>query len=59
MNSIVEIEKAIEQLPESEQRQLAAWFSEHRLIVEASGVLAGIYDDEDGGESQLIEDETR
>jgi hypothetical protein len=59
MNSVLEIEKAIEQLPETEQRKLAAWFGDHRLIVEASGMLGGIYDEEDGGENQLIEDEAR
>jgi hypothetical protein len=59
MNSILEIEKAIERLPETEQRKLAAWFGDHRLIVESSGMLGGIYDDEDGGENQLIENEAR
>jgi hypothetical protein len=59
MNSVLEIEKAIEKLPEPEQRKLAIWFGEHRLIVEASGMLGGIYDEEDGGENQLIEDEAR
>ena len=59
MNSVLEIEKVIEQLPEPEQRKLAAWFGEHRLIVEASGMLGGLYDEEEGGENQLIEDEAR
>lgn len=59
MNTVLEIEKAIEQLPEPEQRKLAAWFGDHRLIVEASGMLGRIYDEEDGGENQLIEDEAR
>ena len=59
MNSVLEIEKAIEKLPETEQRKLAEWFEEHRLLVEASTALGGIYDDEDGGENQLIEDEAR
>jgi hypothetical protein len=59
MNTVMEIEKVIEQLPEPDQRKLAAWFGDHRLIVEASGTLGGIYDEEDGGENQLIEDEAR
>jgi hypothetical protein len=59
MKSVLEIEKAIEQLPELEQRKLAAWFGDHRLIVEASGILCGIYDEEDGGENQLCADEAR
>lgn len=59
MNSVLEIEKAIEKLPEPDQRKLAAWFGDHRLIVEASGMLGGLYDEEDGGENQLSEDEAR
>jgi len=55
MNTVLEIEKAIEKLPETEQRKLAEWFEEHRLLVEASAALSGWYDDEDGGESQLAE----
>jgi hypothetical protein len=56
MTTAIEIEKAIEQLPEPEQRKLAGWFEEHRLIVESSAALASLYDEEDGGESQLIEE---
>lgn len=54
MITALEIEKAIERLPELEQRKLAGWFEDHRLIVESSATLGSIYDDEDGGESQLI-----
>ena len=53
MTTAIEIEKAIERLPEPEQRKLAGWFEDHRLIVESAARLASIYDDEDGGESQL------
>jgi hypothetical protein len=59
MNSLLEIEKVLERLPEQDQRKLAAWFGDHRLMVEASGMLGGIYDEEDGGENQLVEDEAR
>ena len=59
MITVLEIEKAIEMLPETEQRKLAEWFGDHRLIVEASGMLCALYDEEDGGENQLIENETR
>ena len=55
MTTALEIEKAIEELPEAEQRKLAAWFEDHRLIVESSAQLAALYDEEDGGESQLVE----
>ena len=55
MSNVVEIEKAIEQLPEDDQRKLAEWFDEQRLLVESSAVLGSIYDEEDGGESQLLD----
>jgi hypothetical protein len=54
MNTVLEIEKAIERLPEHEQRKIAEWFEDHRLIVACSASLASIYDEEDGGENQLI-----
>ena len=53
MITLLEIEKAIEQLPEPDQRKIAEWFEDHRLIVASSASLASIYDDEDGGENQL------
>jgi hypothetical protein len=56
MSTVMEIEKAIEQLPEDDQRKLAAWFDEQRFIVESSAVLGSIYDAEDGGESQLVDE---
>jgi hypothetical protein len=57
MTTVLEIEKAIEQLPEADQRKLAEWFEDHRLVVESSAVLAEFYDQEDGGQSQLVDDE--
>lgn len=57
MSSVIEIEKAIEKLTEPDQRKFAERFGEHRLLVEASSMLGGIYDDENTGENQLIEDE--
>ena len=55
MTTALEIERAIERLPEAEQRKLADWFDDHRLIVESSAVMASFYDDEDGGENQITE----
>lgn len=55
MISALEIEKAIEELPESEQQKLVIWFQDHRLIVESSAALSSFYDSEDGGETQLLE----
>ena len=57
MHTIVEIEKAIERLPEVEQRKLAVWFNDHRLSVESSAILASLYDSEDGGETQLVRED--
>lgn len=54
MTTALEIEKAIERLPEHEQRKVAEWLEDHRLIVASSGSLSSIYDKEDGGESQLL-----
>lgn len=53
MTTALEIEKAIERLPELEQRKVAEWFEDHRLIVASSASLSSIYDEEDRGESQL------
>ena len=53
MTTVLEIEKAIEKLPEPDQLKLAEWFDDHRLVVESSGVLAAFYDEDDGGGSQL------
>lgn len=51
MSSVIEIEKAIEKLTEPDQRKFAERFGEHRRLVEASSMLGGIYDDENGGEN--------
>jgi hypothetical protein len=56
MKTALEIEQALEKLPEREQLKVAQWFEDHRLIVESSAALAAIYDAEDGGVSQLIEE---
>ncbi len=55
MTTALDIEKAIERLPETEQRKLAEWFEDHRMIIAGSASLASIYDDEDGCENQLEE----
>jgi hypothetical protein len=56
MTTALEIEKAIERLPELEQRKVAEWFEDHRLIVASSTTLAAIYDEEDGGKNQLTDE---
>ena len=54
MHTALEIEKAIECLPELEQRKISEWFEDHRWIVASSALISSIYDAEDHGESQLI-----
>jgi hypothetical protein len=54
MNTALEIEKTIELLSEPEQREISAWFDDHRLIVASSASPSSIYDEEEGGESQLV-----
>ena len=54
MNTVLEIEKAIERLPEQDQRKIAEWFEDHRLIVASSACLSSIYDAEDAGVNQLV-----
>ena len=44
------------QLTESDQRKPAEWFDQQCFLVETSAVLGSTYDDEDGSESQLIEE---
>ncbi len=56
MTTVLEIEKAIEELPEPDKKKLAEWFEDQRLIVESSAALGAFYDAEDGGESQLIKE---
>jgi len=48
MNTVLEIEKAIERLQEPEQRKIAEWFGDHCFIVASSVSLASIYDKDDG-----------
>jgi hypothetical protein len=55
MSIVIELEKAIAQLPEDDQRKLAEWFDEQRLLAKSSAVLGSIYDGEDGGEIQLLD----
>jgi len=54
METALEVEKVLEKLPEKEQLKVSQWFEDHRLVVESSAALAEIYDEEDGGGSQLI-----
>lgn len=59
MTSVLEIEQAIEKLPREDYRQLRGWIEDYDLGEEMSRTSADIFamlDEEDGGESQLIEE---
>ncbi len=56
MTTALEIQKALERLPEREQRKVAEWFEDHRLIVASSVTLSAIYGEEDGGQNQLTDE---
>jgi hypothetical protein len=56
MTTVIEIEKAIEQLPREEYGQLRGWIENYELereLVKSSADMMAMLDDEDGGESQL------
>lgn len=59
MTTVVEIEKAIEQLPRDQFSQLRQWIEDYELeqeLVASSTQFAELLDEEDGGESQLLEE---
>lgn len=48
MSTVIEIEKAIDELPPEEMRKLLAWIDEkHGMIAAASSTFA-LYDEEEG-----------
>jgi hypothetical protein len=55
MNTVVEIEAAIEKLPPPDLPKLPAWRDDYRAMVGASEALFGLYD----AEEAQAEDETR
>jgi hypothetical protein len=48
MSSVLEIERAIEQLPAPEVLQLGEWLDEQRAMLAASASLLALYDEEEG-----------
>ena len=57
MSTVLEIKQAVKVLPQNDQRELAEWFEERLQITQAAAKLGRFYDEEDGGESQLIDGE--
>ena len=54
MSTVLEIKQAVKDLPQNDQRELAEWFEERLQITQSAAQLGRFYDEEDGGESQLI-----
>ena len=58
MTSVLEIEKAIQKLPQEDYGQLRQWIEDYDLehdTVSASAQVAQMLDDEDGGGDQLTD----
>ena len=56
MTTVIEIEKAIKQLPRSEYSELRGWIENYDLekdLAKSSADMMVMLDAEDGGESQL------
>ena len=47
MSAVVEIERAIERLPQAELSELARWFEEYQQMVFASAEVFAMYDREE------------
>ena len=57
MTSVLEIEQAIEQLPQKDYGQFRQWLENYELEQDAfasSAMVANMLDEEDGGISQLV-----
>lgn len=56
MTTLLEIEKAVEKLPQKDYGEFRQWLESYELeqdTIAASAVVADMLDDEDGGASQL------
>ncbi|HEY3857264.1 MAG TPA: hypothetical protein VGO67_23010 [Verrucomicrobiae bacterium] len=51
MSGVAEIELAIERLSPAEVKELAAWLDEYQQMVNASGEMFSLYDQEEGAKS--------
>lgn len=59
MNGVLEIERAIKQLPQEDYGKLRQRLEDYDLEQElgaSSALVAGLLDDEDGGENQLLDE---
>ena len=48
MSTVMEIEKAIEELPSSELQKLFSWVEEKQAMLDATASVFAIYDEEEG-----------
>jgi len=51
MSTVLEIEKAIEQLPTTEMLEVAQWLDEQRAVIAASESVFQMLDEEEGEEA--------
>jgi hypothetical protein len=55
MSTVAEIESAIERLPFSQVREVAAWLEEYQATINASAAVFSILDSEEGEGDQWRE----
>jgi len=59
MTTVLEIEEAIKKLPEDDYRQLRDWIEDYEVeqgLLASSAHIAQMLDEEEGGQSQLIDE---
>jgi hypothetical protein len=55
MSSVLEIEKAINNLPVEEMRKLFEWIEEKQAMISATASMFSLYDEEEGAGQQWHE----
>ena len=55
MSTVMEIEKAIEELPSRDMQKLFSWVEEKQAMMESTASLFAIYDEEEGEGTQWHE----
>ena len=55
MITVMEIEKAIEELPSREMQKLFSWVEEKQAMIESTASVFAIYDEEEGEGTQWLE----
>jgi hypothetical protein len=55
MSTVMEIEKAIEELPSRDMQKLFSWVEEKQAMIESTASVFAIYDEEEGEGAQWHE----